>query len=167
MPPERRDDPLDPGPAPRRRLRRPTRMACGRSITTASSVAMIGGRNWTAVDAARPSGFGFAVAVHPAEPQTAWFVPAMKDERRVPVDDKLVVSRTRDGGQTFEVFDRGLPAPSFDLVYRHALDVDGTGKRACDGIDHRRPVAVGKRGRVVARRSRCNLPPIYAVRFGG
>ena len=45
-----------------------------------------------------PSVFGFAVAVHPRHPDTAWFVPAVKDESRVPVDGKLAVTRTRDGG---------------------------------------------------------------------
>ena len=38
----------------------------------------------------RPSGFGFAVAAHPRDPLTAWFVPAVKDECRVPVDGRLV-----------------------------------------------------------------------------
>ena len=31
------------------------------------------------------SSFGFAVAVHPREPDTAWFVPGVKDETRLPV----------------------------------------------------------------------------------
>ncbi|MEQ8504957.1 MAG: hypothetical protein RIB80_06490 [Rhodospirillales bacterium] len=57
------------------------------------------GENWVKVDAARPSGFGFAVVAHPTDPETAWFVPAEKDERRIPVDGKVVVSRTRDGGK--------------------------------------------------------------------
>src|SRR5262249_22219525 len=56
-----------------------------------------GGWKWDHVTNAAPSGFGFGVAVHPHDPKTAWFVPAVKDERRVPVDGKLVVSRTRDG----------------------------------------------------------------------
>jgi hypothetical protein len=74
--------------------------------------------------------FGFAVAVHPRDPDTAWFVPAIKDERRIPVDGKLVVARTRDGGASFEVLSRGLPTePSFDLVYRHGLAIDATGER--------------------------------------
>ena len=40
-----------------------------------------------------PSVFGFAVAVHPREPDTAWFVPEIKDEKRIPVDGRLVVVR--------------------------------------------------------------------------
>ncbi len=39
------------------------------------------GMNWTECSAnAKPSAFGFAVAVHPDEPDTAWFVPGIKDE---------------------------------------------------------------------------------------
>src|SRR5262245_23986775 len=61
-----------------------------------------GGRNWETIANASPSVFGFGVAVHPDDPQTAWFVPAIKDECRVPVGGQLVVSRTRDGGKSFE-----------------------------------------------------------------
>ena len=52
----------------------------------------------------------------------------------MPVDGKFVITRTRDGGQSFEVLDNGLPsAPSYDLVYRHALIVDETGNRLATG----------------------------------
>lgn len=84
---------------------------------------------WTHVSSIRPSGFGFACAVHPEDPDTAWFVPAVKDETRVPVDGKVVVSRTTDGGRSFEVFSDGLPQDhAFDIVYRHGLDVDASGR---------------------------------------
>ena len=49
--------------------------------------------------------FGFPVVVHPDQPRTAWFVPGTKDQWRYPVDGALVVSRTRDGGESFEVTD--------------------------------------------------------------
>jgi hypothetical protein len=124
------------------------------------------GRQWTAVDAARPSGFGFAVAVHPTRPETAWFVPAVKDERRVPVDARLVVSRTTDGGKTFEVFDRGLPAPSYDLVYRHALDIDPDGRHLAMGSTTG-GLWISDDGGESWRTISTALPPIYAVRFGG
>lgn len=82
-----------------------------------------GGLRWREL-AVPPSVFGFAVAVHPADPRTAWFVPAVKDECRIPVDGRLVVSRTRDGGHSFEVLTAGLPTePSYDLVYRHGLAI--------------------------------------------
>ena len=93
-----------------------------------------GGESFTEIETASPSAFGFAVAVHPADPDTAWFVPAVKDEFRYPVDQRLVVTVTRDGGHSFTTLDAGLPGqPSFDLVYRHALDVDSDGDRLAMG----------------------------------
>ena len=57
---------------------------------------------FTEITGVEPSTFGFAVAVHPRDPDTAWFVPEIKDEKRIPRDGKLVVTRTRDGGKSFE-----------------------------------------------------------------
>ncbi len=87
-----------------------------------------GCENWQEISAASPSTFGFAVAVHPKDPDTAWLVPAIKDEKRIPVDGQVVVSRTRDGGKTFEVLRNGLPQHhAYDITFRHALDIDETG----------------------------------------
>lgn len=88
-----------------------------------------GARHWHEISDVPPSGFGFALAVHPRNADTAWFVPAVKDETRVPVDAKLVVSRTRDGGRSFEVLRQGLPQQhAYDLAYRHGLAVDDAGQ---------------------------------------
>ena len=38
------------------------------------------GRNFTEITGVRPSVFGFPVVVHPRDPNTAWFVPGIKDE---------------------------------------------------------------------------------------
>jgi hypothetical protein len=87
------------------------------------------GADWRELKAIAPAKFGFAVAAHPRDPSTAWFVPAVKDERRIPVDAAVVVARTRDGGESFEVLRRGLPPRhAYDLVWRHALDVDARGE---------------------------------------
>jgi hypothetical protein len=56
-----------------------------------------GGLQWQAIAAPTPSGFGFAVACDPLDPQRAWFVPAQADTQRYPVDGKMVVTRTDDG----------------------------------------------------------------------
>ena len=163
MPPARREDPS---------IQDPHRIAvCGTSpdvMWTQHHNGIFrttnGGRQWAHVSSARPSGFGFAVAAHPHDPDTAWFVPAIKDERRVPVDAKLVVSRTRDGGQTFDVLDRGLPSPSFDLIYRHALDVDDTGSVLAMGSTTG-GLWISEDGGESWRTLSTYLPPIYAVRF--
>jgi hypothetical protein len=125
-----------------------------------------GGATFTEITSVKPSVFGFAVAAHPRDPETAWFVPAVKDECRVPVDGRLVVTRTTDGGQTFASLGDGLPAAgSYDLIYRHALDVDDSGARLAigsttgnlwtseDGGDHWILVSA-------------HLPPIAQVAFG-
>jgi len=125
-----------------------------------------GARTWHDVAAIKPSKFGFAVAVHPKDPDTAWFVPAVKDERRVPVDAKLVVARTRDGGKSFQVLRKGLPQKhAYDLVYRHCLDVDRTGKRLAFGSTTGNLWLSANQG----DSWRClsnHLPPIHCVRFG-
>jgi hypothetical protein len=90
--------------------------------------------SWQPVRDVPPAVFGFAVAVHPHDPQTAWFVPGVKDECRVPVDAKLVVTRTRDGGHTFQVLSHGLPTENcYDIVFRHALAIDATGNQLAFG----------------------------------
>ena len=93
-----------------------------------------GGASWNDVPTVQPSVFGFAIAVHPRDPRTAWTVPAIKDEKRVPVDGRLVVARTRDRGASFEVLSDGLPqAAAYDLVYRHGLAIDTSGDRLAMG----------------------------------
>ena len=88
-----------------------------------------GGADWHELTAIAPSKFGFAVAAHPRDRDTAWFVPAVKDERRIAVDAAVCVARTRDGGESFEVLFSGLPQRhAYDLVWRHALDVDASGE---------------------------------------
>ena len=88
-----------------------------------------GGLRWEEIEVP-PSSFGFAVAVHPQDPQRAWFIPAVKDECRVPVDARLCVTRTGDGGASFEQLRAGLPqGDSFDLVYRHGLAIDASGRQ--------------------------------------
>jgi hypothetical protein len=113
----------------------------------------------------RPSGFGFAVAVHPHDADTAWFVPGIKDEHRIPVDGKLVVTRTRDGGRSFEVLDRGLPQEhAYDLVLRHALDVDASGEVLAFGSTTG-SLWISENGGDDWQAVSHHLPPIYAVRF--
>jgi hypothetical protein len=124
-----------------------------------------GAASWSEVGAVKPSVFGFAVAVHPHDPQTAWFVPAIKDECRVPVDGKVVVARTRDGGATFDVLTEGLPADhAYDLVFRHALAVTADGDTLAMGSTTGN-LWVGEEGgdrwTAVSR----HLPPIYQVAF--
>ena len=121
-----------------------------------------GGESWQEV-AAEPSSFGFAVAVHPQRPETAWFIPAIKDERRVPLDAKVVVTRTRDGGRSFDVLSEGLPQRhAYDLVFRHGLDVDSSGERLAFGSTTG-SLWISENGGDSWRHVTAHLPPVYAV----
>jgi hypothetical protein len=123
------------------------------------------GRTFSEIRDVAPSTFGFAVVVHPNDPDTAWFVPEVKDEKRIPRDAKLVVTRTRDGGKTFEILGDGLPQThAYDIVYRHALAIDETGDRLAFGSTTGGLWVSengGKRWAAVSH----NLPPVYAVTF--
>ncbi len=122
--------------------------------------------SWQEITTSPVSNFGFAVAAHPDDPQSAWFVPAQADQCRVPVDGAFVVNRTSDGGRSFETFREGLPqSHSYELVYRHGLAVAPGGRHllmasttgglwsSSDGGEHWTLVSH-------------NLPPVHAVRFG-
>ena len=125
-----------------------------------------GGAHWGEVTGAPVSSFGFAVAVHPEDAATAWFVPALADERRVPKDGALVVNRTRDGGASFETLRDGLPQTHcYDLVYRHGLAVAGDGRTLMMGSTTGGLWASADAGDSWQAVS-MNLPPIYAVSFG-
>ncbi|MBI4408457.1 MAG: hypothetical protein HY561_02035 [Gemmatimonadetes bacterium] len=126
-----------------------------------------GGRSWQEIEKATPSNFGFAVAVHPEDPETAWFVPAQKDERRIAVDGRVVVTRTRDGGASFDVLTRGLPQEhAYDLTYRHALDLAPDAERLAFGTTTGSLWVSENQGDDWITVSE-HLPPVYAVRWVG
>lgn len=122
--------------------------------------------SWQEITEPGVSGFGFAVAVDPGAGDTAWFVPAVKDECRVPVDGKFVTTRTRDGGTTFDVLSNGLPTEqSWDIVFRHALAIDSSGKRLAMGSSTGSfwiSTDAGDSWQCITT----HLPQIYCVRFG-
>jgi hypothetical protein len=125
-----------------------------------------GGVNFETIAPVAPSAFGFAVAAHPQDRDTAWFVPAVKDECRVPVDGRFVVTRTTDGGRSFETLSAGLSdGQSFDLVYRHAFDVDDAGPTLAMGSTTGN-LWISADGGETWRQISANLPPIAQVAFG-
>ena len=123
------------------------------------------GVTWTEIEEAGPSTFGFAVAVHPNNPDTAWFVPGVNDEKRIPVDGKFVVTRTDDAGASFEVQSEGLPEPAYDVVFRHAFAVDETGDFLVLGSTTG-ALFFTTNGGVQWENVSSHLPQIYAVHIG-
>lgn len=124
-----------------------------------------GGRTFRESRDVKPSSFGFGVAVHPRDPDRAWFAPAQKDECRVPVAGKFVVTETRDGGRSFAIHDRGLPTgPAWDLIYRHAFVIDSSGERLAMGSTSGSLWVSGDGGAGWQHLS-AHLPPIAALAF--
>jgi hypothetical protein len=123
------------------------------------------GANWQEITTTKPSNFGFGVVVHPADPDRAWLVPGVKDECRMPVDSKLVVSHTQDGGKSWKLYDDGLPTEhAYDIIYRHAFDIDATGDTLAMGSTTGNLWVSDNQGKQWTSIS-STLPPIYAIRF--
>lgn len=122
------------------------------------------GQNWTEISQPKgPVYFGFAIAVDAQDENVAWVVPAVSDEYRVAVDQALCVCRTDDGGKTWTAFRQGLPQRGcYDLVYRHALDINGD--NLVFGTTTGNLFISNDRGESWATLSN-TLPPIYSVRF--
>lgn len=129
-----------------------------------------GGREWQQIKPQDDSGnaisdFGFAVAVHPRDARIAWFAPATSDQCRVPVTAALSVSRTRDGGKTFESLRHGLPQKDcYDLIYRHGLAVAPDGQTLLMGSTTG-GLWVSENGGDAWTEITHTLPPIYALQF--
>lgn len=83
----------------------------------------------------------------------------------MPVNRRLCVMQTRDGGRTFEPKSHGLPERfAYDLVYRHALDVDNSGTLLGLGSTTGNLWLSEDGGESFACVSH-HLPPINALRF--
>ncbi|MES2742329.1 MAG: exo-alpha-sialidase [Pseudomonadota bacterium] len=123
------------------------------------------GDHWDQIKPAALSDFGFAVAVHPRDGDTAWFVPACSDQLRIPADAALAVSRTTDGGRSFTALRQGLPQEHcYDLVYRHGLAVADDGLTLLMGSTTGGLWWSGDGGEQW-RTVSTTLPPIYALCF--
>ena len=83
------------------------------------------GETWERLDGnGLPSDFGFPIAIHPRDPDSAWVVPEEGAENRVTSGGRLGVYRTRDGGATWELAASGLPELAWVAVLREAMASD-------------------------------------------
>lgn len=92
-----------------------------------------GGGSWSEIDAQLGAALGqpeltslhgFASTIDPQNPDDFYVVPQISDEARVPVDGKLRVCRTSDGGTSWEALGQGLPNDFYQGAYRQALTND-------------------------------------------
>jgi len=123
------------------------------------------GTSWKDVARGVPSDFGFAMAIHPHEPDTVFIVPLEADTFRCVPEGRLRVYRTRDGARSWQPLSRGLPQKdAFETVLRDALCTDtlpragvyfGTRSGKLFGSAN-----AGGRWRAIAE----GLPPVLCVR---
>ena len=83
------------------------------------------GGNWKDIANGVPSDFGFAMIMHPRNPDCAYIVPVESDQFRCTCDGRLRVYRTRNAGGSWEPLMRGLPQKgAYETVLRDALAAD-------------------------------------------
>ena len=81
--------------------------------------------NWKDIANGVPSDFGFAMVMHPHNPDCVYIVPVESDQFRCACDGRLRVYRTRNGGESWEPLARGLPQKqAYETVLRDAMTAD-------------------------------------------
>ncbi len=68
-----------------------------------------GETTWTHRTTGLPTAFGFAAAIHPHDPKTAWCIP-LHDTKRTAIEPGIAVYKTTDRGESWSRHDKGLPA---------------------------------------------------------
>jgi len=83
-----------------------------------------GGDGWEKIENGLPSGFGFPIALA-AKTRSLFCVPLESDEYRMPVEGKMRVFRSRDGGGSWQPLSKGLPQEhAYMGVLRGSMAVD-------------------------------------------
>jgi serine/threonine protein kinase/photosystem II stability/assembly factor-like uncharacterized protein len=84
-----------------------------------------GAESWIDIGHGLPSDFGFAMAIHPHDPDCVFIVPVESDEFRCTPEGRLRVYRTRNAGASWEPLSRGLPQQrAFETVLRDGMVTD-------------------------------------------
>jgi len=84
-----------------------------------------GGDSWHDIANGVPSDFGFAMAMHPHDPETVYILPIESDGFRCTPEGRLRVYRTRDAGASWEALTGGLPQKNaLECVLRDAMSAD-------------------------------------------
>lgn len=120
-------------------------------------------QSWEEISTGLPSDFGFPLAVHPRDPNTAFVLPLQGAEFRAPKEGQLRVYRTRDAGASWHPLENGLPDDVYCGVLREGMAAD---QEAPAGI-----YFVTNTGKVFGSRDEGdfwnlladNLPPISSV----
>ncbi|MEU5690312.1 exo-alpha-sialidase [Actinosynnema sp. NPDC020468] len=83
-----------------------------------------GGDTWQSIAAGLPTDFGFAMVVHPHDPDVVYNFPLTADGDRFPPAGRCAVYRSTDAGDTWTALRAGLPDGFWTAVLRDALCTD-------------------------------------------
>ncbi|MBB5957577.1 photosystem II stability/assembly factor-like uncharacterized protein [Saccharothrix tamanrassetensis] len=82
------------------------------------------GGTWESIADGLPTDFGFAMVVHPHDPDTIYNFPITADSNRFPPEGRCAVYRSADAGDTWTALRTGLPDGFWTAVMRDAMCVD-------------------------------------------
>jgi hypothetical protein len=83
------------------------------------------GETWRDIANGVPSDFGFAMVMHPRNPDCVYIVPVESDEFRCTPGGRLRVYRTRNAGASWEPLMRGLPQKgAYETILRDSMTAD-------------------------------------------
>ncbi len=83
------------------------------------------GDSWHRISGDLPTDFGMPIAVHAHDPETVYVIPLKSDSEHFPLDGKLVVYRSKVGGNEWEPLTEGLPQENcYVNILRDAMAVD-------------------------------------------
>jgi hypothetical protein len=84
-----------------------------------------GAEHWKDIANGVPSDFGFAMVMHPHNPDCVYILPVESDEFRCTPEGRLRVYRTRNAGASWEPLTRGLPQKgAYETVLREGMAAD-------------------------------------------
>jgi len=115
------------------------------------------GESWERLDLnGLPSGFGFALALDPSDPDTAFVIPEESAENRVTCDGRIGIYRTTDAGVSWKLI--VVEEPAWAAVLREGMSFDDEAVYAGTQSGH---VYALRDGEVVEAAR--HLPPILSV----
>jgi hypothetical protein len=84
------------------------------------------GETWIEITDGLPSDFGYALAVDPADADTAFVIPEESSHMRTTVGGRLRVYRTRNAGASWQPLTHGLPQQhAYVSILREGMCADG------------------------------------------
>jgi photosystem II stability/assembly factor-like uncharacterized protein len=124
------------------------------------------GDTWKDIAQGLPAGFGFPLAIDPADPDAAYVIPLTADADRVTPEARVRVYETRDAGSSWAARAEGLPQNDAWLtVLRQAFGGDGASPQSLAFGATSGAVFASADGGATWATAAAWLAPVTSVRF--